>query len=158
MASAFLAVGRSETATPAVPASAKSVLIGRGAALVPTTDKMASRRHAQIWREDGEWRIRDLGSRNGTYVNGVRITDTRRLMPDDRVGIGRTELRFEASPAEPEARVVLSTPDASWPAPDRALPADATVAPTHDADDDAEVPWDRWRSILDSEMTARSRE
>ena len=58
-------------------------------------DEFASARHARIDpRVDGVW-VEDLGSTNGTFVNGERITSARRLQQGDVVRVGETELRFE---------------------------------------------------------------
>ena len=59
-------------------------------------DEFASARHARIEpRPDGVW-VQDLDSTNGTFVDGVRIEQRRRLDPGDVVRIGGTDLRFEA--------------------------------------------------------------
>ncbi|MGD0273033.1 MAG: FHA domain-containing protein [Gaiellaceae bacterium] len=58
-------------------------------------DDFASGRHALFDpRRDGVW-IEDLGSTNGTFVNGVRLTSSRRLAPGDIVRIGETDFRYE---------------------------------------------------------------
>ena len=58
-------------------------------------DEFASSKHARIEpRRDGVW-VEDIGSTNGTYVNGVRIDRPRRLAPGDIVRVGETDLRFE---------------------------------------------------------------
>lgn len=58
-------------------------------------DDFASGRHARFDpRRDGVW-IEDLGSTNGTFVNGVRLTSSRRLTPGDIVRIGETDFRHE---------------------------------------------------------------
>jgi len=58
-------------------------------------DEFASARHVRIEpRRDGVW-VSDLGSTNGTFVNGVRIERARKLVPGDVVRVGETELRFE---------------------------------------------------------------
>ena len=58
-------------------------------------DEFASARHVRFEpRRDGVW-VSDLGSTNGTYVNGVRISDARKLAPGDVVRVGETDLRFE---------------------------------------------------------------
>ena len=58
-------------------------------------DEFASARHVRIEpRRDGVW-VHDLGSTNGTHVNGVRIDRPRKLAPGDVVRVGETELRFE---------------------------------------------------------------
>jgi len=58
-------------------------------------DEYASARHARIEpRRDGVW-IEDIGSTNGTFVNGSRVTKPRRLAPGDVIRVGETDLRFE---------------------------------------------------------------
>ena len=58
-------------------------------------DEFASARHSRIEpRRDGVW-VHDLGSTNGTHVNGVRIDRPRKLIAGDVVRVGETELRFE---------------------------------------------------------------
>ena len=58
-------------------------------------DEYASARHARFEpRRDGVW-IEDIGSTNGTFVNGIRLTRERKLTPGDIVRIGETDLRFE---------------------------------------------------------------
>jgi hypothetical protein len=58
-------------------------------------DEYASSRHARIEpRRDGVW-LEDIGSTNGTYLNGIRLTRPKRLTPGDIVRIGETELRYE---------------------------------------------------------------
>ena len=71
--------------------------IGRGTNndVALPSDEYASSRHARIEpRRDGVW-IDDIGSTNGTFVNGIRVTRERRLAPGDVVRIGETDLRFE---------------------------------------------------------------
>jgi len=45
-------------------------------------------------RRDGVY-VEDVGSTNGTFVNGIKLTGDRRLVPGDVVRIGETDLRFE---------------------------------------------------------------
>jgi len=57
-------------------------------------DEFASAQHARIEpRSDGVW-VEDLGSTNGTFVNGERVTADR-LAPGDVLRVGETELRLE---------------------------------------------------------------
>ena len=59
-------------------------------------DDFASARHARFEpRQDGVW-LSDMGSTNGTYVNGSRVERPRKLAAGDVVRIGATDLRFEA--------------------------------------------------------------
>jgi FHA domain len=71
--------------------------IGRGDQndIAITTDEYASARHARFEpRQDGVW-VQDLGSTNGTYLNGTRLDRPRRLSRGDIVRVGETDLRFD---------------------------------------------------------------
>jgi hypothetical protein len=58
-------------------------------------DDFASAQHARVEpRRDGVW-IEDVGSTNGTFVNGVRLSRARKLAAGDLVRVGETDLRFE---------------------------------------------------------------
>jgi FHA domain len=58
-------------------------------------DEYASSDHARIEpRRDGVW-IEDVGSTNGTYLNGTRLTGPKRLSVGDVVRVGETELRYD---------------------------------------------------------------
>lgn len=79
----------------ALDRSALSVGRARGNSLVISGDDYVSASHARFEpRRDGVY-LSDAGSTNGTFVNGIRLTDDRRLAPGDLVKIGETELRFE---------------------------------------------------------------
>jgi pSer/pThr/pTyr-binding forkhead associated (FHA) protein len=67
---------------------------GRSADLVAADPDM-SRAHFEVVRGlDGAFRVRDLGSKNGLYVNGLRAK-TATLRPGDELMAGGTVLRFE---------------------------------------------------------------
>jgi hypothetical protein len=58
-------------------------------------DEFVSARHARFQaRRDGAW-VEDVGSTNGTFVNGERLTAPRRLEPGDTIRVGETELRYQ---------------------------------------------------------------
>jgi pSer/pThr/pTyr-binding forkhead associated (FHA) protein len=63
---------------------------------IALTDSNTSREHAAFERntDDGTWWIRDLGSTNGTILNGTRITSRQQLHDGDLIAIGVTELVF----------------------------------------------------------------
>lgn len=62
-------------------------------------DPKVSRRHAVVHRQDvDEFWLVDLGSGNGSYINGRRISLPARLAPNDAIGLGDTVLRFQRSP------------------------------------------------------------
>ena len=70
-------------------------LIGRSSEALRTTDETCSRRHAELTPDDGNWFIRDLGSANGTYVNGRRIGEERvKLRLGDQIRAGSTVFVF----------------------------------------------------------------
>ena len=79
-----------------VPLADVPVTIGRAAdAAVRITDTSVSRRHAEIRPAGGGWILVDLGSTNGTRVNGSPIAE-HRLQDGDVVTVGDATLRFEA--------------------------------------------------------------
>jgi FHA domain len=57
-----------------------------------------SRRHAELRRHGDRWLLRDLGSRNGTRVNGVRLLDEAEVGPGDRVSFGDAGFRLGEAP------------------------------------------------------------
>ena len=72
--------------------------LGRGGenAIRLDGDDFVSTRHALLEpRPDGLW-VEDVGSTNGTFVNGARVTTARHLVEGDVVRIGKTDLRVEA--------------------------------------------------------------
>ncbi len=77
--------------------NAKPLTVGRGAPndIRLDADEFASAHHARIEpRRDGVW-VEDIGSTNGTYVNGTRLSRPQRLTPGDVVRFGETDLRYE---------------------------------------------------------------
>lgn len=62
------------------------------------TCQEASRYHAKIeLTDDDSWEIRDLNSSNGTKVNGVKISPTKKLVSGDIISFGTDILKFESS-------------------------------------------------------------
>jgi len=76
-------------------------------------DPFASRLHAEIWF-DGEtaW-VSDLGSSNGTFLNGHRIHAPVQVFPGDRVRIGETQITLES--AEETTQTALPAPPTTEP-------------------------------------------
>ncbi|HET7045456.1 MAG TPA: FHA domain-containing protein [Gaiellaceae bacterium] len=92
----------SEALTPgeAFEVDSSPLTLGRGAGNdVPLPDdEFASARHARLEpRRDGVY-VEDMGSTNGTFVNGIRLARERRLQPGDVVRVGATDLRYEEEP------------------------------------------------------------
>jgi hypothetical protein len=80
-----------------VPVDSMPVAIGRGGQNeVPLDgDEFASAQHARFEaKRDGLW-VEDIGSTNGTFVNGARVTTPRRLTKGDVVRVGQTDFRVD---------------------------------------------------------------
>ena len=76
----------------------RPVTIGRQSdCSIPLNDQNVSRRHAEIRPGRGAYVVADLGSTNGTMVNGTRIGGEQRLNDGDILSFGSTYVRFEAS-------------------------------------------------------------
>jgi len=74
-------------------------LVGRESRQLPLTDNTVSRRHCELFpTEDSSWVLKDLGSANGTWINGQRIERTAVLKLGDQIRVGRTILVFGAQP------------------------------------------------------------
>lgn len=73
---------------------ADELTVGRagGCHVALTEDTFASQLHARLYRRDGRVWLEDLGSTNGTYLNGQPVTEPVALRRGDRVQAGRTVL------------------------------------------------------------------
>ena len=79
----------------ALPAADGEVVLGRSRDCdCVLADPSVSRRHAQLRRDGARWLLRDLGSRNGTRVNGMRLLDEVEVGPGDRVSFGDARFRL----------------------------------------------------------------
>ena len=68
-------------------------------------DEVCSRNHCEIFRSGEQWTLRDLGSRNGTVVNGVRISGDWGLTDSELIEIGAYQLGFTFDLAKPFPRL-----------------------------------------------------
>jgi pSer/pThr/pTyr-binding forkhead associated (FHA) protein len=84
----------SAAGTELVRVAGDRVVIGRsaGADLVLAVDRRVSRVHAALDRVAHVWTVRDLGSRNGTFRNGVRVVDPVLVGNDDEITVGDSTL------------------------------------------------------------------
>jgi pSer/pThr/pTyr-binding forkhead associated (FHA) protein len=134
-----------------------SVSIGSlaGNTIVLDAAEGVSRRHAQILRIHGGFEIADLGSTNGTKVNGA-LVKRRKLMSGDRIEVGKTVLTYQdesGSPVEDEISIEEPAAAVSSPAPAHASSRSATAAATETCilvfaggdEDGKKIPLDRQR-------------
>ncbi|GEM_PF-3106528 len=83
-----------------LPISSDIVTLGRSSeATIPIEDHGSSRKHAQIERFEGGYKLVDLESRNGTRVNGVHVNQ-HLLQWNDEIQIGKTTIIWEAGDSE----------------------------------------------------------
>ncbi len=90
-------------------------------------DPELSRNHARIARRAGDQlTIEDLGSTNGTFVNGKRITEAQTLRPGDTVKLGTTTLQvLDETGAAPQATALGAVPPQAQPTAAAAAPPPA---------------------------------
>ncbi len=87
------------------PIDRASIVIGRGRSVdLVLNEPTISRAHAIVGYEGNEAFVEDLGSTNGTLVNGVR-TQRKTLCDGDELRMGRLVLRFHLEPSEGRAHV-----------------------------------------------------
>jgi len=114
------------------PLRPTSLLVGRDRdadlRFSPDADRAVSSRHATMSLVDGRWRIRDLGSRNGTFVNGQRIEGDVELADGDRIafGVGGPLVEFRLAITAPGGRGQAGASTMGL----EAVPASGTHVPT----------------------------
>ena len=109
----------------------KRLVIGSDSSCdISLSDPEVSDEHASIRVHDGAIEIRDLGSRTGTFVNAVRITEPTALGPNDEMRVGSTVLRGAqpdaAAGLQPSSRAAVTAPVLT----PQATPAPSPKAPT----------------------------
>src|SRR5690349_11106295 len=128
--------------------------IGRGAHNdVVIDDDSVSDTHAKLQRREDGWYLIDLGSTNGTYVGGSRLTSERRLDGAPDVRFGGVKLTFRPAdvplPPQKSTRAIAQTPiDRSKLPPRQPRPAaPAKPAPVAAPERTGGLPW-KWALIL----------
>ncbi len=71
-------------------------VIGRQGRAIPLGDGTVSRNHACMMPQNGQWILEDLGSANGTYLNGTKLAKPAPLQQGDQIRCGATLLVFLA--------------------------------------------------------------
>ncbi len=68
--------------------------IGRQRETLPLADEMISRQHARVFFRTGRWLIEDLGSANGTFIDGMEVSRPMPLFSGNQIRCGETTLEF----------------------------------------------------------------
>jgi pSer/pThr/pTyr-binding forkhead associated (FHA) protein len=101
----------------------EEVVLGReGVSATIADDSELSRRHAVVRPVAGGFEIEDLGSRNGTFVNGQKIDGVARLTGGDSIKLGQTTLALEG--VARAAETAVSRTPAAAAAPSTSVPAE----------------------------------
>jgi pSer/pThr/pTyr-binding forkhead associated (FHA) protein len=126
--------------------------VGRSAAAgLRFAARNVSRTHARLVWSGGAAFVEDLGSRNGTYVNGARLEARRRLRDGDVVRVGDELLRYSEA-TEPTEELVAATPP---PLPRPGTPPPLPALPLPQAATPPPLPAARgWREVLASAVRA----
>lgn len=141
---AHLSIKYSNGTSDRFPLARLRTTIGRSARSdVCIPDAFASRLHAEIRQEGDNYWLLDLGSANGTKLNGMTVTETQRLFPGGEIQIGETRLRFDNDTLTPRTISARLIPDAT----DRLDPSNTISLPA------LKTPT---AEILDSQLSSRS--
>ena len=91
------------------PLEAPEIIIGRDASnVIAINDAEVSRKHAKLSLQNSMYVLQDLGSTNGTFINGQRITGSQELKPGDTVTLGENIVLMYETAFDPNATVVSS--------------------------------------------------
>ena len=112
------------------PLDGNTFSIGRASdCTIPIKDRYLSRKHAEIVAIGTAWVLKDLGSANGTYLNGSRVERDEFLKGGDRIRLGDTEIVFETAERNTDRLLAVAETTAS-----------PTIAiPVHDISDRPEA-------------------
>jgi hypothetical protein len=126
------------------PLEKQEVLLGRDLVNdIAISDPEVSRRHARFLMQEDNVIIEDLGSTNGTFLNGQRISSPQQLRTGDVITFGENVVMvFEKSTYDPDATVVASgmdntvqppTPQQPQPTPQPQQPSYGVIPPQQPA-------------------------
>ncbi|WP_435015517.1 FHA domain-containing protein [Tundrisphaera sp. TA3] len=92
-----------------VPLHRETLLIGRRPSCDVCLDfENVSGKHCELHYINGQWYVRDLGSRNGTTVNRVKVTGEVGVMPDVELGIATHHFTLDYEPAGPSGALAAA--------------------------------------------------
>lgn len=90
----FISKGRIEGTCFLLKSSEAKYVIGSEKSLsLHLSDPGISSRHAEVYLENDKWWIKDLGSTNGTFINGLPISRPTEVIPRDKIVIGKVEIQ-----------------------------------------------------------------
>jgi predicted component of type VI protein secretion system len=103
----------------AFPVSKGEIVIGRDITNdIVINDAEVSRKHARVYQQGTNYILEDLGSTNGTFVNGQRLMGPHTLQPGELVLLGENiSLSYEAAPFDPNATVASGASPFEAPPP-----------------------------------------
>ncbi len=105
------------------PLQGEAISIGRASdCSIPIRDRYLSRKHAEIVAVGNAWMLKDLGSANGTYLNGSRVERDELLKTGDRIRLGDTEIVFETSGASTDRFIAVADTAGGGTSPTIAIP------------------------------------
>lgn len=115
------------------------VTLGRSpSATIAIDDKVLSREHTQVYLQGGKLWVKDLESKNGTYLNGQLLKQAELLRNGDRIKVGPAVLTVLLDPGESAPAPAVAKPaPAPPPAPAAPQPARARTRSAAERDDDA---------------------
>lgn len=117
------------------PLSAKEIILGRDIDNeIVINDGEISRRHTRLLIQEGGYVVEDLGSTNGTFVNGQKITGAHVLEAGQTIRLGENvTLSYEVAGFDPDATLASGQGAPAEAAPAAAAPAAAPPAPARPA-------------------------
>jgi len=96
---------------PPIPLDKDAVVVGRNPGCdIPIACPSVSGRHCELQFREGSWWVRDLGSKNGTAVNGVK-RENQRVEPNNLLSLGRQRFVLAYRPGQPPPRPVAANED-----------------------------------------------
>ena len=98
---AFLKITSPEAPERSVELSRHNTLGRHPDNTVQILDRIVSKNHCHIDEADGRFVLKDLGSLNGTFINGERVDKQRTLSPGDEISLGATKIVFDTVAASP---------------------------------------------------------
>lgn len=132
----LLVVMRGRSKVSAHRLGAGTTVVGRqDGCQLQVKSSQVSRRHCELSEQDGKLVVQDLGSSNGTFINGNRVEGTQTLEPGDTLTVGNVTFRIERSDVAGAAKKASDTAEVQAVA----VPEPSSGAEVIPLDDEATV-------------------